>query len=312
MDPFRSEPKRRVSRRTKFQERQNTANDKRFQREIKAIMNDPYADENEDAQAFIKKCTSASCNKVKAELRSMWLDASDIESAGMVLKAKTVAFKETLTEGAWLSLEQLEDEMKSPTHAMNYSKFAKSHGLEKFDPKRQCKVFYHTKKMDKFGSRNEGEKSWEYKQKEDEQEEISESESNETSSSSAEKKRKKSKKHKRGNSSDSDEKKDKGKKRKKSNNGKKDRKGKGSKDKNPKDKKDKSSKKDKKDKKSGKKDKKRKHSKTDDERVQTPPRPRMRFFRPKARPKASLRMRPFAQFKDASASESSSNTSSSS
>ena len=90
---------------------------------------------------FVSKYHSKdNSHKVKEHLRQMWTEAGgDFEMAGMILVAKKTAFKETVTEGSWLSKEQLEDVMKSETHAENFTGFCRKHGLVKVDHKRQCK-----------------------------------------------------------------------------------------------------------------------------------------------------------------------------
>ena len=79
----------------------------------------------------------------------------DLELAGILLNAKQSASKETVSENGWFPMEQLEKQYKSYTPAQNYTLFAKKHGLEKFDEKRGCEVYYYTKKMDKYGGRVE-------------------------------------------------------------------------------------------------------------------------------------------------------------
>ena len=67
-----------------------------------------------------------------------------------------MAFKEDMSEGRWMSEAQLEDEFKSKTHVQNYIKFASEHQLVSNDPKRDCRVFYYEKKLQRWGHREEG------------------------------------------------------------------------------------------------------------------------------------------------------------
>ena len=62
----------------------------------------------------------------------------------------------TETSSEWLSKEQLIKEMCSEEHAENYMKWAEQAGLVKYDTKKECKVFYFTKKMEKFGNMTSG------------------------------------------------------------------------------------------------------------------------------------------------------------
>ena len=55
-----------------------------------------------------------------------------------------------------MSEEQLLDEFKSAKHTESYIKFCDSHNMVKWDPKRECKVYYYEKKLLHWGSRDEG------------------------------------------------------------------------------------------------------------------------------------------------------------
>ena len=86
----------------------------------------------ETANEFIEKYTSTHSMRVKSQLRDLWANAArDFNSAGMVLRARRMAFKEDMSEGRWMSAEQLEDEFKSTTHVQNYMKFASENQLVK-------------------------------------------------------------------------------------------------------------------------------------------------------------------------------------
>ena len=56
--------------------------------------------------------------------------------------------------------------MRSRAHAKNFLAFAKHHNIVKFDPNRQCKVYWYTKKLEEYGSRTEGDMSQQYNTKE--------------------------------------------------------------------------------------------------------------------------------------------------
>ena len=130
--------------------------DKQFQRHMKAITNGEVETDPESNE-FVQKYQSAHSVAVKKTLRDLWSNAGrDFKGAGMILRARRIAIKEDLSEGMWLSVEQLEDEFKSKEHAMNYKKFAMDNGLEKKDPKRLCNVYYYEKKLSRWCRREEG------------------------------------------------------------------------------------------------------------------------------------------------------------
>ena len=82
----------------------------------------PIVDQNPEALSFVEKYNTTGCNKVKAEMRDLWKEAhEDFEFAGAILKARKNAFQETVTEGVWMSHEQLADEMKNEQHALKTS-----------------------------------------------------------------------------------------------------------------------------------------------------------------------------------------------
>ena len=142
------------------------AQDKMFQRHLKAVMNGdrPDLEGDNDAVEFINKYNTSQSHRVKKQLRDMWrLADEDFGNAGVILSAKKQAFKETSSESSWLSYEQLVDEFKNKEHAGNFMGFCKLHGLVKFDPKRRCKVYYYTKQLVKVGERDEAtkERTWE-------------------------------------------------------------------------------------------------------------------------------------------------------
>ena len=129
--------------------------DKQFQRHFKAITNGEM-EVDAESKEFVKKYQSAHSVAVKSQLRDLWASAGrDFSTAGMVIRARRYAFKEDLSEGMWLSAEQLEDEFKCKEHAINYQKFAKDNGLAKKDPKRICNVYYYEKKLSRWGRRDE-------------------------------------------------------------------------------------------------------------------------------------------------------------
>ena len=119
------------------------AQEKNFQRTMKQIMDDERPDitSNPEAMDFIQKYQAATSNKVKSDLRDLWREAAcDFEMAGRVLTAKKEAFKETITEGSWMSEEQLVDELKSKEHTKNFMEFCSRNKMERFDPKLRCRV----------------------------------------------------------------------------------------------------------------------------------------------------------------------------
>ena len=130
--------------------------DKQFQRRMKAITNGEVETDPESNE-FVQKYQNAHSVAVKKTLRDLWSNAGrDFKGAGMILRARRIAIKEDLSEGMWLSVEQLEDEFKSKEHAMNDTKFAMDNGLEKKDPKRLCNVYYYEKKLSRWCRREEG------------------------------------------------------------------------------------------------------------------------------------------------------------
>ena len=194
---------------------------------MKAIMDGecPREEQNPEAVDFVEKYNTTGCTRVKAEMRELWRQAhEDFEFAGALLKAKKNAFQETVTEGIWMSHEQLADDMKNEEHALNFESFASRHGLKKFDPKRKCPVFYCTKQLQRFGSKTEAGIEGHFKMKEmpmiDDSGQLmledgscySDSSDSEDSSKSDQKKRKKKKAHKGRKSSPSEKKDDKHKK----------------------------------------------------------------------------------------------------
>ena len=126
---------------------------------MKAIMDGerPIVDQNPEALSFVEKYNTTGCNKVKAEMRDLWKEAhEDFEFAGAILKARKNAFQETVTEGVWMSHEQLTDEMKNEEPALNFESFASRHCLKTFDAKRKCPVYYLTKQLQRCGSKPTG------------------------------------------------------------------------------------------------------------------------------------------------------------
>eukprot|EP00969_Alexandrium_andersonii_P137854 6096394-Alexandrium_andersonii.AAC.1 len=63
--------------------------------------------------------------------------------------------QETITEGEWMSEEQLADAFKSEAHAQNYIRSATQQGLSKKDKMRNCQVFFYMKKLERLGKRKE-------------------------------------------------------------------------------------------------------------------------------------------------------------
>ena len=117
----------------------------------------PIVDQNPEALSFVEKYNTTGCNKVKAEMRDLWKEAhEDFEFAGAILKARKNAFQETVTEGIWMSHEQLTDEMKNEEPALNFESFASRHCLKTFDAKRKCPVYYLTKQLQRCGSKPTG------------------------------------------------------------------------------------------------------------------------------------------------------------
>ena len=181
--------------------------------------------ESPEALSFVEKYNTTACNKVKAEMRDLWKEAhEDFEFAGAILKARKNAFQETVTEGVWMSHEQLTDEMKNEEHARNFESFARKHRLEKFDPKKKCPVYYFTRQLQRCGSKTEASIEGVFKGNADNTEALcgqpmiedcsyySDSTDDEDSSKSDQKKGKKKKAHKGKKSSPSEKKDDKHKK----------------------------------------------------------------------------------------------------
>ena len=203
------------------------AEDKKFQRHMKAIMDGerPDVEQSPEALSFVERYNTTACNKIKAEMRDLWREAhEDFEFAGAILKARKNAFQETVTEGVWMSHEQLTDEMKNEEHARNFESFARKHRLEKFDPKKKCPVYYFTRQLQRCGSKTEASIEGNFKGKADDTEALcglpmiedcsyySDSTDDEDSSKSDQKKGKKKKAHKGKKSSPSEKKDDKHKK----------------------------------------------------------------------------------------------------
>ena len=205
-------------------QREVRTRDKAFQRSMKAITNGDVG-LSENGQEFVKTYQSSSI-KVKAQLRDMWhLAGQDYDQCGLAVKAQRKAFAEKCTTATFLSEEQLHDEFKSAKHTESYIKFCDAHQLVKWDPKRECKVYYYEKKLMHWGSRDEGslEKAHlclvdDMAQSDEEDENSS---STDSESSSPKKKKKKSKKS---DDSDSDAAAAKKKKEKKDKKAKKDKK----------------------------------------------------------------------------------------
>ena len=222
-----STPGKRLRGKTKQRIKIQRAEDKKFQRHMKAIMDGerPDVEKNPEALNFVEKYNTTGCNKVKAEMRDLWKEAhEDFEFAGAILKARKNAFQETVTEGVWMSHEQLTDEMKNEEHARNFESFARKHRLEKFDPKKKCPVYYFTRQLQRCGSKTEASIEGVFKGNADNTEALcgqpmiedcsyySDSTDDEDSSKSDQKKGKKKKAHKGKKSSPSEKKDDKHKK----------------------------------------------------------------------------------------------------
>ena len=112
--------------------------------------------DNKDVKKYVRKYKSCMCMKIKADMRNMWKLANcDFEMAASVLIAREHACKETITEGEWLSKEQLIDVFKSPEHAENYIKAAKEQGLAKPDKMRKTTIYFYMKKLERLGRRRE-------------------------------------------------------------------------------------------------------------------------------------------------------------
>lgn len=111
---------------------------------------------DEGSAEFLEKYANAHSTKDKAQLREVWqMAGEDVSNAGLILKARRVAFKEHVTEGSWLSLDQLEHAFKNKSHAQHFAKFAQESGLVKRDAKHKCKVYYYTKPRHKLGNRDD-------------------------------------------------------------------------------------------------------------------------------------------------------------
>ena len=193
--------------RNKEQKKETYRQDKAFNRSLAAIMKGEVV-ASEDAQEFVQKYNSGS-NKVKSQLRDMWhLVGQDFDQAGLQVKAQRKAFAEQNTTGTYLSEEQLKDEFKSEQHTQSYMRYCEQHRLVKWDPKRQCRVYFYEKKLFHHGSRDEGmiEKVTEARCEDDMalSDEEGENSSSTDSESSQPKKKKKKKKNKKNEDSDSD------------------------------------------------------------------------------------------------------------
>ena len=69
--------------------------------------------------------------------------------------AREYAWKEKVTEGEWMSEEQLLDVLKSEANTKNYIKSCKAQGLMKHDRMQDCKVYFFMKKLERMGKREE-------------------------------------------------------------------------------------------------------------------------------------------------------------
>eukprot|EP00959_Pyramimonas_sp_CCMP1952_P391672 8207829-Pyramimonas_sp.AAC.1 len=65
-------------------------------------------------------------------------------------------WQESRTEGQWHNEQQLLDVLKSETAKANFMVFCKKNGLVKYDRRQKCHVYYHTKKLETYGTRKEG------------------------------------------------------------------------------------------------------------------------------------------------------------
>ena len=85
------------------------------------------------------------------------LTTSTSEACARPSQAAALASRqESTTEGSWFSHEQLVDAFKSEPHAEKYETWCGKNSLVKRDTKRDCRVYYYTKKLEKFGTRKEG------------------------------------------------------------------------------------------------------------------------------------------------------------
>ena len=102
--------------------RERRALDRLFGRQMKSAQDssNPMS-EKKDVKKFVRKYKSCMCTKIKADMRNMWKLANcDFEMAASVLIAREHAYKETITEGEWLSDEQLTDVFKSAKHSTSW------------------------------------------------------------------------------------------------------------------------------------------------------------------------------------------------
>eukprot|EP00929_Paragymnodinium_shiwhaense_P113063 TRINITY_DN81329_c0_g1_i1.p1 TRINITY_DN81329_c0_g1~~TRINITY_DN81329_c0_g1_i1.p1 ORF type:complete len:385 (-),score=155.52 TRINITY_DN81329_c0_g1_i1:218-1372(-) len=143
--------------RNKKARRERASADRLFQRQLVAVKDGRMDIEHDgDMSRFLRKYQNACSQKIKKDLRAMWQNCGcDMELAATCMVAKEIAFKESITEGEWLSMEQLTDTLKSAEHAENYAKAAVTLKLTQFDNMRKCKTYFYMKRLERMGSRKE-------------------------------------------------------------------------------------------------------------------------------------------------------------
>eukprot|EP00929_Paragymnodinium_shiwhaense_P083543 TRINITY_DN44575_c0_g1_i1.p1 TRINITY_DN44575_c0_g1~~TRINITY_DN44575_c0_g1_i1.p1 ORF type:complete len:388 (+),score=135.54 TRINITY_DN44575_c0_g1_i1:56-1165(+) len=132
------------------------ASDRLFQRQLKAAKEGHlHLDDDSEVSRFLRKYNNAYSQKIKQDLRAMWKGCGCDMELDTCMVAREVAFKESVTEGEWLSMEQLVDTLKNPEHAANYAKAAIGQKLVQYDNMRKCKIYFYMKKLERLGSRKE-------------------------------------------------------------------------------------------------------------------------------------------------------------